>query len=571
MFNYLNRLRLLSVLFFVLFLILTARLVHLQILQHDFYVDKADRQYQRQVTTVNDRGSIFFSRKDGQLVSAATMKQGFLVAINPLRLSQPETVYEQLKTYLPALKLEEFLVKANKHNDPYEEIAPQVDEEVAQQILALDLEGVMAYKTRWRVYPANSLAAHVIGFIGYDEAGEKMVGRYGLEREYEAMLLRQADKSFVAFLAEVLSEIKNVAIGQNAPAEEANLVLTIEPQVTQTLESELAQVKEHYQAEAAGGIIMDPYTGEIVAMSALPNFDPGGKIDDVAVLSNPLVENVYEMGSIMKPLTMAAALDAGVVTPATTYNDTGVIELDGRRIANYDGVARGVVNMQEVLNQSLNTGAVFAMQKLGQERFLNYFTSYGFADKTGIDLPGEVGGLTKNLASPRAVEYATASFGQGIAMSPISITRALASLANGGQLVRPHVVKRFEWRTLQATKDVAPEIQRQVLQATTSQTITKMLVEVVDTKLANGTAKQEHYSVAAKTGTAQMAKPGGGYYDDRYLHSFFGYFPASQPRFLIFMYLLEPQGVRYSSETLTDPFVNLTKFLINYYQLTPDR
>ena len=248
-----------------------------------------------------------------------------------------------------------------------------------------------------------------------------------------------------------------------------------------------------------------------------------------------------------------------------------MIEIDGRRIANYDGVARGRVNMQEVLNQSLNVGAVFVMQKLGAERFRQYFINYGFGDKTGIDLPGEVGGLVKNLESPRAVEYATAAFGQGIAISPISMTRALATLANGGQLVRPHVIKAFKRDQLHASTEVVPAVGRQVLKPETSKEITKMLVEVVDTKLANGAAKQARYSLAAKTGTAQMAKPDGGYYDDRYLHSFFGYLPASAPRFIIFMYLLKPQGVRYSSETLTAPFVNLVKFLINYYQLPPDR
>ncbi len=569
MFNYINRLRLLSVLFFVLFVVLIARLVHLQVVRHDFYVDKADRQYQRQVTPANDRGAIFFTTKDGQLVSAATMQNGFLAAINPLRLTDPEAVYERLQTIIPTIDRESFLAKAAKAGDPYEEIATKISETAADQISALDLDGLMVFKTRWRVYPAGTLASHVLGFMGYDGDGKELVGRYGLEKQFDGVLRRDADKSFVAFLSSLWSEIRGAKA--ELARREADLVLTLEPQVTQTLESELEAVKKQYGAESAGGIIMDPYTGEIVAMAALPNFDPGGRIDDIAVLGNPLVENVYEMGSIMKPLTMAAALDAGALTASTTYNDAGVIEIDGRRIANYDGIARGQVTMQEVLNQSLNVGAVFVMQKLGADRFRQYFINYGFGDKTGIDLPGEVGGLIKNLESPREVEYATASFGQGIAMSPISMTRALATLANGGQLVRPHVVKIFKRDKLRSSVEVAPEIERPVLKPETSQEITRMLVQVVDTKLANGTAKQTHYRIAAKTGTAQMAKPGGGYYDDRYLHSFFGYLPASAPRFIVFMYLLKPQGVRYSSETLTTPFVNLAKFLINYYQLPPDR
>ena len=282
------------------------------------------------------------------------------------------------------------------------------------------------------------------------------------------------------------------------------------------------------------------------------------------------------MGSIVKPLTMAAGLDSGTVSAHTTYEDRGTITLSGYTLSNYDGKARGVVSMQEVLNQSLNTGAAFVAQKTGNARFARYLTHFGLGERTGIDLPGEVEGFLENLKSPRDLEYATAAFGQGIAMTPIATARALAALGNGGTLVTPHVVRDIDYdlvlgeRVVPAAKTVHTE-GRRVIATSTSEEITRMLVAVVDNALLGGTVKLDRYSIAAKTGTAQIPDPSGGYYDDRYLHSFFGYFPAYEPRFLIFLYLEEPQNVRFASETLTLPFMDLTKFLISYYEVPPDR
>lgn len=562
----LGRLRLLSLLIFALTAALVIRLFFLQIIRGDHYAERADRQYQRAPGQIADRGTIFFRQKDGQLVSAATMRDGFLLAINPGQLTNAPKVYESLNAILP-LERELFLEKAGKADDPHEEIAAKLDQKTAERIKNQELPGVSVHKMRWRFYPARRAASHTLGLLNYQG-----VGTYGLEKYYETLLHRDRDKTFISFLSEVLSDFGGSLWGRAVSETEADLVLNLEPVVQNTLENELALIRQTWQSETVGGIVLEPDSGRVFAMAAWPDFDPGGRQPSIEPLTNPLVERVYEMGSIVKPLTLAAALDAGVITAKTTYEDTGTLFLGGRQISNFDGRARGVVSMQEVLNQSLNTGAVFAAQKLGRDRFRDYTSRYGLMEKTGIDLPGEIVGLTDNLNSRRDIEYATAAFGQGFAVTPITMARALAALANGGKLVQLQVVAKINYRNSKLSRELKPEVIRQVLKPETSREITRMLVEVVDSALVGGKYRLDKYQVAAKTGTAQQVRPGASGYDpDYFLHSFFGYFPASQPRFLVFLYQLRPLGARYASETLSESFMSLAKFLLNYYNVPPDR
>jgi len=566
-----SRIRILCLAILLVAILFVSRLFFVQVVQVDHYVGLADRQYLRPSAGVFDRGSILAEKQDGTTFSLAGLKTAYIVALNPEQLAttsiELDNLYQKLNQILP-LDHDAFMKSATKTSDPYEEIATKIDQTTADKLKQLKIKGIVLVKQKLRFYPLGSTASQTVGLLGYQ--GDDLAGRYGLERSYDQILSRSEDTTFANFFVELFSGLGK-SLTQSEDNNQGDIMTTLEPVTQQLLEKELTKVKDKWQPDSAGGIIIDPKTGEIFALTAWPNFDPNQKQTDLNVLANPLVEKVYEMGSIVKALTMAAGLDAGVVTEKTTYSDEGCITLTKKVVCNYDGKARGVVPMQEVLNQSLNLGATFVQQQLGPERFRNYFTAFGLGEKTGIDLPSESSGLVKNLASSQAVDLANISFGQGIAVTPLAMTRALSALGNGGYLIQPHLVKKINYQNKLA-RTIEPVVGPAVIKKETSERITRMLVAVVDKKLANGKAKMEHYSIAAKTGTAQIADPTTSkYYPDRYLHSFFGYFPAYEPRFLVFMYLVYPKGAQYSSETLTEPFINLSRFLLNYYQVPPDR
>jgi len=565
-----SRLRVLSVVALLLMFVLLSKLYLLQVVHGAAYSEKADRQYLQPSNGVFDRGTIFFTAKDGTQVAAATIQSGFLLAISPKLITDKEGTYQALNAIQP-LDQTEYATKTSNPNDTYEELAHHLTQDQATAIEKLSLPGVTLYKENWRVYPNGSLASHALGFIAHTgDSGDTVAGQYGLERYYEDVLSRTDDGTSKNFFAEIFSDL---GASDSSDANKGDIVTTIEPTVQNYLEKAIAQTRATWKTDLTGGIIINPQNGEIYAMALNPTFDPNtfNTEKNSGVFTDSLVEGVYEMGSIVKPLTLAAGLDSGVITASTTYDDTGFIELDGKKISNYDGKARGVIPMQQILNQSLNVGAAWVAKQMGNETMTKYFTAYGLGQETGIDLPHEAHGMIDNLQSPRMVEHATAAFGQGIAMTPIETARALSVLGNGGKLINPHIVKSVT-NLLGYTTVLSYGNEQQVLKPETSRQITSMLTTVVDKALKNGTVMLPHWSIAAKTGTAQIANPaGGGYYTDRYLHSFFGYFPAENPKFLIFLYSVYPKGAEYASETLTDPFMDLAKFLIRYYEIPPDR
>ena len=553
--------------FMLLAAVILTRLFFLQVVSGAYYKTQSYRQQNLSQEKSPRRGNIYMRKKSGKLITLAATKDGYLAFLNNRKLKNPEEALQKLSAIIPVNR-ETFNKAAAKTADPYEVVAPKVERAEAEKIRALGIEGLEVAPEEWRSYPGKKLAAHVAGFVGYN--GDRLEGRYGIERYFENALKGQEGFAKTSATGGFLTQLgKNLL---SPPTEGYDIVLTLEPSVQAFLERILERAREQYQPTGGGAVIIEPGTGKIIAMAAFPTFDPNAyeKTEELGVFINPLVESVFEFGSVFKPLTMASGLNERVVTPETTYFDSGKLTLDGYTISNFDGKGRGRATMQEVLEQSLNTGAAFVAQKLGKENLRKYFTDFGLGEKTGVTLPGEVAGQIGNLKSRQDIEYATASFGQGISVTPLEYASATAALANGGKLMKPYLVERIV-RPGREDLVTKPEVVREVVRPETAETISRMLVQVVDKALLNGQVKSKNYTMAAKTGTAQIPLENAKGYSEEYLHSFMGYAPGFDTRFLVFMYIQKPQGVRYASYSLGPYFEELMHFLLTYYEVPPDR
>lgn len=551
---------------------LLLRLYILQIANGEYYRDQAEKQHGVAFFSFPTRGTIYFEDKQGELSPAAVTQRVWRLAGNPSLIKDSDAAWRMVSPILGEDARAQFIGAFADTEKTYAVDSSLLSEDQATRIQELGLSGFWIAEEETRSYPFGMLASHILGFAGFDEENRERKGMYGLERSYEEVLggaagsmvgERTADGKLFSFTDRMYGERKD---GNH-------IVLTIDPVVQSFTQRLIARVQEQWHARSAGAIVLEPTTGKIRAMEHAPAFDPNAYSleDDYDVFLNPLVQNVFEMGSIMKPLTMAAGIDAQAITEQTTYYDAGSVQIADAVIRNYDGKGRGRQSMFDILNQSLNTGSVFIMQQLGARAFRDYMERFGFGERTGIDLPYEVEGNITNLEKGGSVEYATASFGQGIAVTPLAFASAVSALANGGNLMRPYMVDRIIEHDASGEEKTEPRVRRRVLGSHASETVSRMLVTVVDKTLAGGIVHMPEYSIAAKTGTAQISKKESSGYSDEYLHTFFGYAPAFDPRFLILLYLEQPRGVTYSSQTLAEPFRELVEFMIRYYEIPPDR
>lgn len=548
-----SRIRIFAIFIIFLFVALIVQLFYVQVVHSAYYKAKGSSQYISNRQENEPRGTIYFSRQDGTLISAATMNSGYLLAIAPVLIDNKDEVYNKINSIYPIDK-ELFYKKMEKSNDPYEELAHRVPKNKIIEIQKLKIKGVSSERELWRNYPGGVRAAHVLGLVAY--VGQYEQGVYGLEKLYEDELAPASQHKSVNPFAAVFRDIGTDNLGRK------DIVTTIEPEIQVALEKTLNDVQTSYSSEGVGGIVIDPKTGAILAMAYTPSFNPNdlSEVANEEVFLNPAVSKVYEFGSVIKPLVVAAALDAGVINQSTKFNDTGSIKVGVETIHNFDKKGRGVVTINEILGQSLNTGMVMIGQKIGKDNLRSYFEKYGLRKKTGIDLPSEVNSLTKNLDSNRDIEFATATFGQGFNVTPIQVVRAFSALANNGVPVNPYVVKEIRTSDGEVVKSFEPTYLDPAIKPETAKEISIVLTHVVDTSLQNGTLSLPHHSVAAKTGTAQMVGPNGKYSQDRYLHSMFAYIPASDPKYLVFLYNVYPKGVEYASYSLSKPLFSYLQF-----------
>jgi cell division protein FtsI/penicillin-binding protein 2 len=438
--------------------------------------------------------------------------------------------------------------KLGKSGDPYEVLARHIEAEAVEAAAPELPEGIFFEDERRRVYPNAHLGANLLGFTSIE--GEEEGGRYGLERFYDDELrgakgILKGAKDASGFL---------IALGRRVlypPKNGSSLVLTVDYNIQRKAEEVLSSASGKWAARSGLVLVLEPESGKILAQAVQPGFDPNefAKEKDFAVFLNPAAEHVYELGSVMKPITMAAALEEKAVRPESTYYDSGEVKIGGFTIRNFDGKAYHTQTMIQVLEKSLNTGAIHAARLVGKTKYLEYLGRFGFGEKSGIDLPGEVVGDISNLDAGREIDFATASFGQGIAVTPLQLARALAAVANGGKLMKPYMVEKIiDDSGNEVTRE--PELIREVISKETAETLTRMLVSAVRNGFENRAAIKGYF-VAGKTGTAQIPRSDGRGYSDKVIHTFVGYAPAFDPRFLVLIQLNEPKGNRFAANTLT--------------------
>lgn len=415
-----------------------------------------------------------------------------------------------------------------------------------------------------RIYPENSLAANVLGFYPYLDR-ENGRGFFGVEEEYNDLLAGEKKQVLIPLDPYEMQDIPTAPAG-------ASLILTIDRDIQRSTESILDAAVKSTGADNGTIIVMDPKTGEILAMASTPRMDPNkyweySDIFKSGIPYNKAISQVYEPGSVFKILTMSGAIDAGVVKPETGFTDTGAIEVGGVTIYNWDRGAWGPQTMVGCMQHSLNVCLSWVATQLGTEKFYQYLDAFGIGHRTNIDLAGEEVFPLSEPGDPMwyQVNLATNSFGQGVAVTPIQLVMAASSLANDGKMVSPHVLKAYIQNGQQY--DTAIQVVGNPISAETAHTITKMLETSLQQESSD--ALVEGYSVAGKTGTAEIAV-NGEYSSNQTNASFVGWGPTDDPQFLVYVWLEKPSSSIWGSVVAAPVFRDVVKQLVVLMNIPPD-
>lgn len=611
----------LHLLAFGLFALLAARLGYLQILRTDYFTALAEAQRVRTSSLLPARGSLFLSERGSErpiLVGTTRLtpsayavprdiknaeraaeviadsifryetraferRERILVDTGQITKEEGEELRKAREQRSPKEKLEaddrrrqelknDLVRRLGDPTDPYEPILPggeQLDAEALAELQSANIPGVAFREVPERAYPEGTLAAHVLGFVRDVGGGGR--GEYGLEGHLDRVLRGEAG------LAEAERDVAGrlISVGNSSlipPEHGADIILTID-RVLQTTAEEAAKAgREQFKADRAQVAIMDPNTGSLLAMAAYPTFDPNdpGAIRDVGIFQNPLVSDLFEPGSVFKPLVVAAALDHGLVEPDTTMEDRGPVRIGPYTINTYDGKHHGTVTITQILEHSNNVGMVWVAQRVGAERLYQFLRRLGIGDRSGVPLEGEVAASLPLPDTWGDTRLATVGFGQGIVTTPLQVLTGTAALVNGGRLLQPYLVKAV--RTPDGrVEETKPKVVRQATLPETSTKLRAMLASVVERGVAVRAAVPGYY-VGGKTGTAQVTDPKTGRYsaEDKII-SFIGFAPVDNPAFIAMIKLDNPAGLSFASGTAAPMFGTLAKRVLEYLRLPPSR
>ncbi len=558
------RLSLLFFLFFIAALILIGRLFYIQIANHKFYSALALGQQSGFQEVQGVRGQIFSENSketngsygSGLVKGLAINKDKWLISAIPATIKDKNGLAEQLANSIGESK--ESVVSKLEKSDTYTVIKKDVSEEELRAVKNLNLNSLTLENTPGRYYPQKEMASQVIGFFGGDSQGQ-----YGIEGYYDDMLKGKKGIKKEGRGLQVINSDQSVDLNGS------DLYVTLDYNIQFQAESLLKEEKKKDDIESGQIIVVKPDSGRILALANFPSFDLNSyaKQESLGIFQNSAVQKLFEPGSVFKPFTMAMALQEGKVTPETTFVDTGSAVIGPDTITNFNHEIYGKRTMSGILEKSINTGAVFLSSLIPHQTFLQYLDNFGFNDKTGIDLQGEVASRNEILKHGSDFGFATASFGQGIEMTPIQLTRAFSMFANGGRIVKPYVVEKISHG--QDEEKTKPVVSDPLLSPKTVSEVTQMLINVVEKGYGDG-AKIQGYYIAGKTGTAQVPfENKKGYYPDKTIQSFIGFGPALKPEFLILVKLDNPK-VPKSALSAVPVFKKLAQYIINYWQIPPD-
>jgi cell division protein FtsI/penicillin-binding protein 2 len=575
------RLKIVTWAFLIFAVLIGLRLFDFQIIKFDFYYALASDQHEIYRKLFPERGSIFLKDKAGSILTKqeslypiAINKDYNLVYAQPKFIEdEPEYIADKLAPILePDEEKQEgfkngLIVQLSKSDDPYEPLRHRVEDSQLEMIENLNITGIKSIKETFRYYPEKNIGSNVLGFVSFRGDDEVKKGQYGIEGYFNEELSGQQGE--VKSESDISGRFISISDKDFVRAKDgADIVLTLDKTVQYEVCAQLNQHAEIIEAEGAAAVVMDPQTGEIIAMCSYPDFDPNqyNQVENQRDYNNRAVFEAYEVGSIFKPITMAAGLDLGVLTPETTYIDDGFVKIDEFTIRNSDKEAHGKNTMTQVLEKSLNTGTIFAVREIGQRNFRKYVEKFGFGERTGLQLDTEVAGNISSLKKKGEIFAATGSFGQGITATPLQMVQAISAIANGGKLVKPYIVEEVRQFDGTVIKTNRPR-PKQVISSKTSTLLTGMMVSVVKNGQGQNASVPGYY-IAGKTGTAQIAA--GGVYSNRTNHSFIGFGPIKDPKFAMIIRFENPKKGSYSSVTTAPLFSRLAKFILDYYHVVPD-
>lgn len=553
-----RRSKLLFFFFLVTFFLIVCRLFWWQIVSGETLKIQAEKQYYEVLQLPASRGEIL----TGEGFPLVANEKAYLLFAEVKKIKDSNFASK----IADVLEVPVASLSAKLNPDLYwVALGHKISQEKAEEIKNLKLAGLgLSFEPR-RFYSEASMAAHLLGFVGSDTDG-KDKGYFGLEGFYdrelrgkEGNLRQEKDVRGAPILLGEVSEEK--------AKDGRDLILHLDRTVQFVAEKKLNEAIKRYGAKQGSVVIMDPETGGILAMASFPAYDPFKyNLFSSELFKNPVVADLYEPGSTFKVITMAIALNEGLIRPSDIFQDNGPLVVGDYTIKTWNEKYHGAETVTQILERSCNTGMVFLGRKIGRDKMVDYFKKFGLGEKTGIDLEEEEESPLRPKSEWKEIDLATASFGQGIALTPIKMLQAVASLANGGKLLEPHVVASIKDKEGKKI-EIKTKVLDQVLKKETTVALREMMVAAVDNGEAKW-AKPKGFRIAGKTGTAQI--PVAGHYDEkRTIASFVGFAPADKPKFVMLVRLTEPTSSPWGSETAAPLFFDISKELFTYYGISP--